>query len=248
MKANGASLRCMTLLLYLGTIGSECFVILSPSPRVTLLEGSNLTFSCAPLYSIALPIVERNSIVLFDQRLSHIDHELDSLNGYRAYTLVNVSTSDSHSVWRCYIGGLVSNTLTITVHSKSLLHCIHCIIISSVPPSSPYNVTVPVVTSTWMTLQWRPPLTNGSLPLTNYKVILTTTCSNTSRTMLSRSSGANITNLIPGLTYNITIIACANNYSSQPSSSVTIATKPSGDLLFHCLSISMVTPNRWSIV
>lgn len=99
------------------------FVQLTPRELV-VLEGGVAIFTCSPLYSVALPVLVRDGAVVLRRehpRLSFTDHGVDTTDGYRVYTIENVSRVENGSRFTCVMGGFLSNTITMNVFSKTLL-------------------------------------------------------------------------------------------------------------------------------
>ena len=108
----------------------------------------------------------------------------------------------------------------------------------AVPPGQPRELTVTDIQITFALIQWSPPSDNFPI---SYYLIYATHSGQTSPDMAvlefevdTAAASYNVTGLLPGATYELTVVAVSQGgdiaAKSQPSDAVVIMTKISGKL------------------
>ena len=174
--------------------------------------------------------------------LSHAHtHSLSHIHTH-AHTHTHIHTAHTHSLSHTHT---YTHTLSHThthIHTYTHTHShIHTHIVNTVSPDQAYGLSVESVESTSISITWQPP-TLTSIHVLYYIINadnLNSSGGDNNMTQVNTTNNAefvNVTDLLPGTTYELTVVAVSEDIimetvsMSQPSSSVVTTTGFTGIL------------------
>eukprot|EP00731_Ephydatia_muelleri_P011706 Em0006g600a len=160
------------------------------------------------------------------------------------YIMVSNTNTSDNGTWSCVLNNGVFGPLTVNI-----------VLFIVVPPSQPNNVTSNDVSdnTTQLYISWQPPYSMGVPPVSVY-MVTASSLDSTNRIVLANTTAALFTQLWPGMSYDITVVAISGfggaSAVGPASDKETFSTEPNAPtLMCRDLIATAGTVNvSWTVV